>query len=118
MFSYVRKLVMRDQSTNIQLLGELGVHLHASGHDFKIITKTLKEVIQKLEKIVLNDWARKAKKDREKMKREQKITFVKEWTEEHQDMLVEGGLEGTTILHKFVSGIFLCTSAAKINIPL
>jgi hypothetical protein len=61
------------------------VCLDASGHDFEIVTtKTTKEIIQKLEKIVLNDWLRRAKKDREKMER------VKEWKEEQWDMLVEG----------------------------
>ena len=54
----------------------------------------------------------------EKMKRDQKIQFVKDWKVKHHDMIVEGGLEDG--LHKFVfvSGIFMCTSAAKQTAPL
>ncbi len=52
------------------------------------------------------------------IKREQKIQFVKNWKVKHHSMLVEGGLENGTALHKFVSGIFMCTSAAKQNVPL
>ncbi len=54
----------------------------------------------------------------EKMKRDQKIQFVKDWKVKHHDMIVEGGLEDG--LHKFVfvSGIFMCTSAVKQTTPL
>jgi hypothetical protein len=50
------------------------------------------------------------------MKRDQKIQYVKDRKVKHHAMLVEGGLEDG--LHTFVSGIFMCTSAAKQTVPL
>jgi hypothetical protein len=40
-----------------------------------------REVIQKLEEIVLSERMKKAKKGGNKMKREEKMKFVKEWKE-------------------------------------
>ncbi len=77
-----------------------------------------REVIQKLEEIVLSECVKKAKKGGNKMKRDNKIKFVKEWKEKNFEMLVEEGLiEGTT-LHKFVGGIFIDTSTSKQNVPM
>ncbi len=43
---------------------------------------------------------------------------MKDWKVKHHDMLMDGGLEDGPTLHKFVSGIFMCTSAAKQTAPL
>jgi hypothetical protein len=111
-----RNQVFGDPSENVQLLFPLGECLDAMGHHFEISTKTQKEVIQKLEEIILNDCVKKAKKDGEKMKRDQMIKFVKDWKEKNRDMLVEHGLVDSNELHRFVGGIFMSISSAKQNV--
>ncbi len=71
--SDIRTLVFGDPSENVQLLGLLAVHMEALGHYFKVRTKTQREVIQKLEEIVLSKCVKKAKKAGNKMKRDNKI---------------------------------------------
>ena len=112
----VRKIVFGDPNENVQLLNEFYKSLESLGHGDEIITATPREVITKLEEIVLTEHLRKAKRDGEKMKRDQKIQFVNDWKVKHNDMIVEGGLLNE--LHKFVSGIFMCTSAATQTAPL
>jgi hypothetical protein len=81
------------------------VHIEELGHYFEVTTKKQREVNQKLEEIVLSEHMKKAKKGGNKMKREEKNKFVKEWKEKNFERLLEEGLiEGTT-LHKFVGGI-------------
>ncbi len=71
-----------------------------------------------MEEIVFSERMKKAKKDGDKMKKEDKIEFVKEWKEKSYDMLLEEGLVEGTTLHKFVRGIFMATSTLKQNVPL
>ena len=54
------------------------------------------------------------------MKRDQQIQFVRDLKLKHKDMLEESGLEGGLVdkSHRFVSGVFMCTSAAKNTVPL
>ncbi len=80
-------LVFGDPSENIQLLGLLAVHMKALGHYFKVMTKLQREVIQKLEEIVLSERVKKAKKAGNKMERDNNIKFVKEWKEKIFEML-------------------------------
>ncbi len=54
--------VFGDPSEYVQLVFSLGECLDALGHHFEILTKTQKEVIQKLEEIIPNDRVKKAKK--------------------------------------------------------
>jgi hypothetical protein len=77
--SDVHTLVFEDPSENVQLLSSLGERMEALGHFLEVTTKTQKEVIQMLEEIVLSDCVKKAKKGGDKMKREEKIKFLKEW---------------------------------------
>jgi hypothetical protein len=116
--SDVRTLVFEDPSANIQLLSSLAVRMEALGICFNVTTKTQREVIQKLEEIVLSEQVKKANKGGKKMKRGEKIKFVKEWKEKNFEMLLEEGLMEGTTLHKFVGGIFLATSTAKQNVPM
>ncbi len=116
--SDVRTLVFGDPIKNVELLGSLAVHMEALGHYFEVTTKTQREVIQKLEEIVLSEHVKKAKKDGDKMKRDNKIKFVKEWKEKNYEMLLEEGLVEGTTLHKFVGSIFMATSTSKQNVPL
>ena len=69
----VRAIVFGDPTENVQLLNEFCKSLESLGHGYKIITKTPRKVITKLEEIVLTEHLRKAKRDGEKMKRDQKI---------------------------------------------
>ncbi len=116
--SDIRTLVFGDPSKNVELLGSLAVHMESLGHYFEVTTKMQREVIQKFEEIVLSERVRKAKKDGDKMKRDNKTKFVKEWKEKiYEIMLEEGLVEGST-LHKFVGGIFMATSTLKQNVPL
>jgi hypothetical protein len=80
--------------------------------------KMQSKVIQKLEEIVLGDCMKKAKKGGNKMKREEKIKFVKEWKEKNFEMLLKEGFVEGTPLHKFVNGTFLATSTVKQNVPI
>jgi len=67
--------VFGDPNENVQLLNEFCKSLESLGHGYEIITKTPREVITKLEEIVLTECLRKAKRDGEKMKTDQKIQF-------------------------------------------
>ncbi len=71
-----------------------------------------------LEELVLSECMKKAKKADDKMKRDNKIKFVKEWKEKNFEMLLEEGLVDGTTSNKFVSGIFMATSTSKQNVPL
>jgi hypothetical protein len=75
-------------------------------------------VTQKLKEIVLSEHMKKAKKGGDKMKRDDKIKFVKEWKEKTFEMLSEEGLVEGTTSHKFVGGIFMATSTSKQNVSL
>ena len=116
----VREIVFGDPNQNIQFLDEFCNRLDTLGHGYNIITKSPREVKSKLEEIVLAERLQKAKRDGEKMKRDQQNQFVKDWKLKHKDMLEESGLEGGLVdkSHKFVSGVFMCTSAAKNTVPL
>ncbi len=57
--------------------------VEALEHFIKVPTKKQREVIQKLEEIVLSDHVEKAKKGGDQMKREEKIKSVKEWKEKN-----------------------------------
>jgi len=114
----VREIVFGDPNENVQLLNEFYKSLESLGHGDEIITATQREVITKLEEIVLTERLQKAKRHGEKTKRDQKIQFVKDWQVKHHGMIVEGGLLLLDGLHKFVSGIFMCTSAVKQTTPL
>jgi hypothetical protein len=116
--SDVCTLVFGDPSENVQMLGSLAVHMEALGYYFEVTTKTPREVIQELEEIVLSECMKKAKKGGNKMKREDKIKFVKQWKETNFEMLLEEGLVEGTTLHKFVGGISMATSTLKQNAPL
>jgi hypothetical protein len=111
-------IVFEDPSENVQLLGLLAVHMEALGNYFEVTTKMLREVIQKLEEIVLSEHVKKAKKADDKMKRDDKIKFVKEWKGKKFEMLVEETLVEGTTSNKFVGGIFMATSTLKQNVPL
>jgi hypothetical protein len=52
-------LVFGDPNKNVQLLGSLAVHMKSLGHYFEVMTKTPREVIQKLEEIVLSERMKK-----------------------------------------------------------
>jgi hypothetical protein len=94
------------------------VRMEALGNFCQSDDKMQRDVIQKLEEMVLSECVKKAKKGGDKMKREEKIKFVKEWKEKNFEMLLaEGLIEGTT-LHKFISKIFLVTSTAKQNVHM
>jgi hypothetical protein len=114
----VRALVFGDPNKNVQLLGSLAVHMESLGHYFKVTTKTPREVIQKLEEIVFSEHVEKVKKDGEKMRRDDKIKYVKDWKEKNYEMLLEEGLVGGSTLHNYVGGIFIATSTSKQNVPL
>ncbi len=116
--SDVHTLVFGDPSKNVKLLGLLAVHVEALGYYFEVTTKTQREVIQKLEEIVLSERMKKAKKGGDKMKRDDKIKFVKKWKEKNIGMLLERGLVVGTTLKKFVGVIFKATSTSKQNVPL
>jgi hypothetical protein len=116
--SDVGTLVFEDPSENTQLLGSLAVHMEALGHYLEVTTKMQRQVIQKLEEIVLSERMKKVKKDGNKMKRDNKIKFVKEWKEKNYEMLLEEGLVEGTTSHKFVGGIFMATSTSKQNVPM
>jgi hypothetical protein len=92
--------------------------MEALGHFLKVATKTQREVIQKLEEIVLSDCVKKAKKGGNKVKREEKNKLVKEWKEKNFEMLLEGGFVERATLHKFVCRIFMATSTAKQNVTM
>ncbi len=77
-----------------------------------------REVIQKLEEIVLSERMKKARKAGDKMKRDDNIKFVKEWKEKNFEMLLEESLVEGTTLNKFVGRIFMATSTSKQNDPL
>jgi hypothetical protein len=49
--------------------------MESLGHYFEVTTKTPREVIQKLEEIVLSERVKKVKKDGKKMKRDNKIKY-------------------------------------------
>ncbi len=53
------------------MLGLLAVFVEALGHYFEVMTKMQREVIQKLEEIVLCERMKKAKKGGDKVKREE-----------------------------------------------
>jgi hypothetical protein len=116
--SDIRTLVFGDPSENVQLLGLLAVHMEVLGDYFEVTTKTQRGVIQKLEEVVLSECMEKAKKDGNKMKRDDKIKFVKEWKEKNFEMLLEEGLVEGTTLHKFVGSILMTTSTLKQNVAL
>jgi hypothetical protein len=116
--SDVCALIFRDPNKNVQLLGSLAVHMESLGHYFERKTKTPREVIQKLEEIVLSELAKKVKKDGKKMKRDNKIKYVKDWKEKNYEMLLEEGFVEESTLHKYVGGIFITTSTSKQNVPL
>ncbi len=88
----VRALVIGDPSENIQLLVLLAVHSESIGHYFKITTETPREVIQKLEEVVLSERTKKVKKDGKKMKRDDKIKYVKDWKEKTMRCCLSKGL--------------------------
>jgi hypothetical protein len=92
--------------------------MESLGHYFEITTKMPREVIQKLEEIVLSERVKKVKKNGEKMKRDDKIKYVKDWKEKNYEILLEEGLVEGSTLHKFVGGIFLATSTSKQNVSL
>jgi hypothetical protein len=111
--SDIHTLVFGDPSENVQLLGLLVVHMKALGHYFKVTAKMQREVIQKLEEIVLSERVKKVKKSGDKMKRDNKIKFVKEWKGGNFEMLLEEDLLERNTLNKFVGGIFMATSTLK-----
>jgi hypothetical protein len=76
--SVVCILVFGDPSENVQLLGSFAVYMDSLGHYFETTTKTPREVIQILEEIVLSEHVKKVKKDGKKMKRDNKIKYVKD----------------------------------------
>jgi hypothetical protein len=55
--------------------------MEALGYYFEVMAKMQREVIQKLEEITLSEHMKKAKKHGDKMRRDNKIKFVKEWKE-------------------------------------
>ena len=57
----VREIVFGDPNKNVQVLGEFCTCLDTLSHGYKIITKTPREVITKLEKIVLTERLQKAR---------------------------------------------------------
>ncbi len=116
--SDIYTLVFGDPSENVQLLGLLAVRMEALGHYFEVMTKTQMEVTQKLVEIVLSECVKKAKKGGNKMKREEKIKFVKEWKEKNFEMLLDKGLIEETTLHKFVGRIYMAASTGKQNVPM
>ena len=59
-----------------------------------------------MEEIVPNDCVKKAKRDGEKMKREQKIKFVEDWKEKNREMLDDHEVLDSSELHKFVVELF------------
>ncbi len=62
--------VFGDPSENLQLLGLLAECMEALEHNFKVTTTMLREVMQKLEEIVLSEPEKNAKKNGNEMKRE------------------------------------------------
>jgi hypothetical protein len=93
---YIRTIVFGDPNKNVQLMGSLADKMESLGHYFEVKTKTPREVIQKLEEIVLSEHMKKVKKDGKKMKRDDKIKYVKDWKEKNYEMLLKEGLvEGT-----------------------
>jgi hypothetical protein len=87
--SEVRTSTFGDPSENVQFLGLLAVRMEAVGHFFNVTTQMQRGVIQKLEKIILSECVKKIKKGGDKMKREEKIKFVKEWKDKNFEILLE-----------------------------
>jgi hypothetical protein len=116
---HLRLHLFGDPAQNATYLPELVRELEAAGHDYKIITKSMASVLQKVEETVLSQHIALMKASGVKLLKKDKIDFIEGWRKENQALLLKAGLgEGPSDLNCFVTGIFISLSAARATVPL
>jgi hypothetical protein len=123
MFGRLRENKLMDNHENVCYTNALVINMRDNGHNASLVIKGKKEVTRMLERVLLTDLARENKKKQIRMAKEDKITFIDEWTRENKLVLAEGGLLDHPDNHvpkplKFVSAILFSVAPARLVVPL
>ena len=103
----IRKEVFGDADTNVMYDPALQRLLQASGHDFELYLIEKDDVLRKCEEIALLQHI-SLKNGRTKLKRPEKLEYIKQWKKDNKVMLEESGIRpNASDTNRFVSGVFL-----------
>ena len=102
--------VFGNPDDNVQLISVLVAEMRSRDHDVLVVEQNDCEVYKMLEALILSEEVNKRKTSGgDKMRKADKISFMKNWKVNNIQMLIDGGLD--TVIQgpnvpKFVSGVF------------
>ena len=92
--------------------------LQASGHDFELYLRKKDDVLRKCEEIALSQHIFLKKGEGTKLKRPEKLEYIKQWKHDNKVMLEESGISpNSSETQRFVSGVFLSLQQARHTVP-
>jgi hypothetical protein len=112
------KKVFGDADTNVMYIPALQRLLQASGHDFEVYLRDKDDVLCKCEEIALSQHISLKKAEGTKLKRLEKLEYIKQWKKDNKVMLEESGISpNASDTQRFVSGVFLSFQQARHTVP-
>jgi hypothetical protein len=116
-----RMEVFGNPDDNVQLISALVAEMRSRDHDVLVVEHNACEVYKMLEALILSEEVNKRKTSGgDKMRKADKISFMKNWKVKNIQMLIDSGLDkviqGPNV-PKFVSGVFFSTSGARTTVP-
>jgi hypothetical protein len=117
--------VFGNPDDNVQFVHAVVEEMKSRVHDVLLVQRNATEVTKMLEKMVVTEESNKRKGVGDFTTKQDKITYLKSWKVANMQMLIDAGLDPVTqgimeghTTSKFVSGLFVSTSAAKNAVPL
>ena len=113
--------IFGNPNDNVKCVHLLKETLSKLGHQVQLLTSPPRDVLFKLQEIIVEEEKAKNRKANVKWSSDDKIAFIDEWKRKHASMLDEHGLGQTLpdgVLNKFVTGILVSVAPAANGVPL
>jgi len=113
--------IFGNPNDNVKCVHLLKETLSKLGHQVQLLTSPPRDVLFKLQEIIVEEEKAKNRKANVKWSSDDKIAFIDEWKRKHASMLDEHGLGQNLpdgVLNKFVTGILVSVAPAANGVPL